>query len=57
MQAQILKAVLTQAILFVSKEKLNLYTYYAICYLKNHVKRQKQNNEFVHPLYNVETKL
>ncbi len=42
MQAQILKAVLTQAILFVSKEKLNLYTYYAICYLKNHVaKREK----------------
>jgi len=57
MQAQILKAVLTQAILFVSKEKLNLYTYYAICYLKNHVKRQKQNNEFVHPLYNFENKI
>jgi len=37
MQAQILKAVLTQAILFVSKEKLNLYTYYAICALKKHV--------------------
>jgi len=57
MQAQILKAVLTQAILFVSKEKLNLYTYYAICYLKNHVaKREKPKNQLTQPLVTV-TKL
>ncbi|KAG4094987.1 peroxisomal carrier protein [Neocallimastix lanati (nom. inval.)] len=62
MQAQILKAVLTQAILFVSKEKLNLYTYYAICALKRHVSvRTKPVATPVTPLtstvVNIESKL
>jgi len=58
MQAQILKAVLTQAILFVSKEKLNLYTYYAICYLKKHVApRPKPVTTPTTPLVSIESKL